>query len=380
MAINCLEGLIDLIIGNVSVLSDEVKKEALARHMVQQSYFFTKEDVDRRHEEIKNMLTNLTEKVPVRYSTRQDSPYYDESRQQRSFDSKNQAASVTSSEMIYYKLNEKYIPVVVDTDGNRAVRRLINSVTGKVIAQGAASDFKYAVISHIWGNASNPLFFTNLWNLVVVPTYLNPILDKNAEDAAEMATFYNSAVSYVNMYFRKLCYEKYDLRSKINEYNEILGFDCSGYFGNIDNDLNVHVEDVAESHYLKRDDGSAPVRRTVTRNPALQNQAEGEARSQNIKIGELVKTRFYALLRSGTLSEEELQNLQNVEYSRRTFDIRNKRFPVLRPTSLGRNDEKGHPRYYATVFCVGGNTYYVTNDWYEYNKRSLLQYLAAHNA
>lgn len=380
MAINCLEGLIDLIIGNATILSDEVKREALARHMVQQSYFFTKEDVDRRHEEIKNMLTNLTEKVPVRYSTRQESPYYDESHQQRSFDSKNQAASVTSSDTIYYKLNEKYIPVVVDTDGNRAVRRLINSVTGKVIAQGASSDFKYAVISHIWGNASNPLFFTNLWNLVIVPTYLNPILDKNAEDATGMASFYNSAVSYVIKYFRKLCYEKYDLRSKINEYNEILGFDCSDFFGNIDNNLNVHMGDIAESHYLKRDDGTAPVRRTVTRNPPLQNQANSVASPRNIKIGELVKTRFFALLRNETLSEEELRNLQDVEYSKRKFSIRSKRFPILRPTSLGRNDEKGRPRYYATVFLIGDNTYYVTNDWYEESLEPMLQYLEEHNA
>jgi hypothetical protein len=47
---------------------------------------------------------------------------------------------------------------------------------------------------------------------------------------------------------------------------------------------------------------------------------------------------------------------------------------------LGRNDEKGRPRYYATVFLIGDNTYYVTNDWYEESLEPMLQYLEEHNA
>ena len=33
-------------------------------------------------------------------------------------------------------------------------------------------------ISHLWGRAFDPRFFTNLWNVVLVPAWANDLLDK----------------------------------------------------------------------------------------------------------------------------------------------------------------------------------------------------------
>lgn len=46
--------------------------------------------------------------------------------------------------------------------------------------QGLKSHFVNFKISHIWGNAWHPLYFTSLWNIVLVPSYINDILDKAA--------------------------------------------------------------------------------------------------------------------------------------------------------------------------------------------------------
>ena len=169
---------------------------------------------------------------------------------------KSEAISISKNDKIFYKIGDNYVPVLIDYDGNRNVRALINSESGRVISQGRNSDFKYATISHIWGNAFNPIFFTNLWNIVVVPTFLNPILDKSdelQEDYFEIqdnniTDFYTKAVNYVNAYFKKLCYQMYGLENKLADYRS-LGFDCSSLV-TINNGISVCLGDIQNNHLL----------------------------------------------------------------------------------------------------------------------------------
>ena len=49
-------------------------------------------------------------------------------------------------------------------------------------ALGATSDkkhFRNFIISHIWGHAIDPRYFTNLWNIAIVPAWANHLLDKD---------------------------------------------------------------------------------------------------------------------------------------------------------------------------------------------------------
>ena len=41
--------------------------------------------------------------------------------------------------------------------------------------------FRNFIISHIWGHAIDPRYFTNLWNIVIVPAWANHLLDKDEE-------------------------------------------------------------------------------------------------------------------------------------------------------------------------------------------------------
>ena len=70
-------------------------------------------------------------------------------------------------------------PIILDTDGNRELRSIINvDYTGYTISSGKDSIFQNYRISHVWGRAFDPRFFTNLWNVVLVPAWANDLLDK----------------------------------------------------------------------------------------------------------------------------------------------------------------------------------------------------------
>lgn len=65
-------------------------------------------------------------------------------------------------------------------NGNTRVCQLIKNLTGYNLgAKTEAKSFKNYVISHIWGNAVDPRYFTNLWNIVLVPEWASHLLDKN---------------------------------------------------------------------------------------------------------------------------------------------------------------------------------------------------------
>ncbi len=227
MAKNCLEGLIDSIVGTTNT-DFEQRLHMLADHMISHSFFFPKEIVDNQHEKIISALKNK-ESLPTRYSTVPECycfadgtiPY---------FKNKTEANKATD---IFYKFRNNKIPVKVDKDGNYSVRQLIRETTGHIISQGAISTITYATISHIWGQAFNSIFFTNLWNIVIVPTYCNPILDKS--DDLPGNDVFEKEVTYINNVYKKICYEYYDVKTKIEEFKE-LGFDITAFvsYDNVD--------------------------------------------------------------------------------------------------------------------------------------------------
>ena len=65
-------------------------------------------------------------------------------------------------------------------NGNTRVCQLIKRCTGYALGKQADErDFKNCIISHIWGNAIDPRYFTNLWHIAIVPAWANHLLDKD---------------------------------------------------------------------------------------------------------------------------------------------------------------------------------------------------------
>lgn len=241
--INCMEGLIDLLIGeNACNITDENERfKILAQHMISKTYFFKPETVDERHRQLLANFQN-NEKIPTRMST-MENVYLDESDNPMNFSRPFEANNISSNRDIFMNCCGKKIRVLIDRDGNAIVRKLIEEKTGARVSQGTLrSNIKSAIISHIWGEANNPVFFSNFWNLAVVPDYLNPILDKT--ESPQSQDYFDRAVCYVKGFYKQFVYQLYNMEQKIADY-EALGVHIQPIFEG------VHTIEINETVNLK---------------------------------------------------------------------------------------------------------------------------------
>ena len=101
--------------------------------------------------------------------------------------------------------------IVKDSDNNTAPRDLIKKIFGYTLS-GENKNFYGYTISHLWGNANNPLFFTNLVNLALIPDWINHLLDKYSSEEKENAVSRSQkkALEIVNT-IRKVAYTHYGI-------------------------------------------------------------------------------------------------------------------------------------------------------------------------
>lgn len=96
-----------------------------------------------------------------------------------------------------------------------------------------------------------------------------------------------------------------------------------------------------------------------------------------MKIGVIVRTVLKKLLEEGSVSEEEVKQMQTKEYSKETFDIQ---YPLLLPVQ---DSKVGRPaRYYSAPITIRGNKYLLCSEWFEVpannDRPYLLKWLALH--
>lgn len=139
--------------------------------------------------------------------TKQINIYARKSTKKENSKNKEQQGNISQdlkSRKFYYKNEENnYFIITIDHDGNRAVRDLIKDKTGYVVSSGEKSNFFFFKISHIWGKAYNPWYFTSLWNIVIVPAWVNDLLDKNDSD--------DLLCKKIIATYKAICYKYYQL-------------------------------------------------------------------------------------------------------------------------------------------------------------------------
>ena len=103
-----------------------------------------------------------------------------------------------------YSIDGQSYHVQINHDGNKPVRDIIKNETGYVVANGEKSILFHYVISHIWGEAIDPRYFTSMWNIALLPTWLNPVMDKKTTQGP-LATSIKETVRAIcsNLYFKK---------------------------------------------------------------------------------------------------------------------------------------------------------------------------------
>ena len=180
--IDGIRSLIDLI--------DTLGEKTFIKLVIESSYFFDVKIVDAQRKDIFNKLGN--QPIPARKTTKKDG------------EDLGVGINTTHGNVNIFLINNKNIPVLLDKDGNEQVRKLIKRDTGYTISEGSGSIFKNYNISHIWGKAWDPRYFTNLWNIVLVPTWANSLLDKYSDD--------KDSIEYkLKEMFKKICVELYGI-------------------------------------------------------------------------------------------------------------------------------------------------------------------------
>lgn len=155
-------------IDGIVALANEIGEDKFIKWAIEQSYFFAPDIVAERMNELIRNLKDETP-LPARETTKND---------------KDAEEGYFHSEMggnTYYIEGNIKIPITLSKDGNDLVRSLISNETGFTIGAGKETIFQNYIISHLWGRAYDPRYYTNFWNIVFVPAWANSLLDKNGE-------------------------------------------------------------------------------------------------------------------------------------------------------------------------------------------------------
>lgn len=157
-------------IDGIVALANEIGEDKFIKWAIEQSYFFAPDIVAERMNKLIVDL-NITP-LPARKTTKND---------------KEAEEGYFHSEMdgnTYYIEGNIKILITLSTDGNDFVRSLISNETGFTIGAGKDTIFQNYIISHLWGRAYDPRYYTNFWNIVLVPAWANSLLDKNGEEGS----------------------------------------------------------------------------------------------------------------------------------------------------------------------------------------------------
>ena len=159
-------------IDGIVALANEIGEDKFITWAIEQSYFFDPDIVAERMNKLIKDLENENTPLPARKTTKKD---------------KDAEEGYSHSKMggnTYYIEGNIKIPVTLSKDGNDFVRSLISNGTGFTVGAGKDNIFQNYIISHLWGRAYDPRYYTNFWNIVLVPAWANSLLDKNGEEGS----------------------------------------------------------------------------------------------------------------------------------------------------------------------------------------------------
>lgn len=198
---------------------------------IESSYFFSEELVEERFKEIKEYITNSSENDPAFETYKSQSlPARYTQKDENNEDGKHEPDENEGKVYFIDPIISKRLCVIYQEgargknkecngntcgggNGNARVCQLIKSRTGYDL--GATTDkkhFRNFIISHIWGHAIDPRYFTNLWNIVLVPAWANHLLDKE-EEGTLASTFKSTIKKVITKLYELKENHKYDWKS-----------------------------------------------------------------------------------------------------------------------------------------------------------------------
>ena len=206
-------------------LIEYIKEEKFVKLAIESSYFFSPDLVAERFEEIKEYICQQkvvdpafkdkeVKYLPARYTSKEDPT--------GAADGVHECDQTVG--IVYFKLPNASQRLCViyqegargknkecggntcgGGNGNTRVCQLIKDRTGYDLGTTTnKKHFRNFIISHIWGHAIDPRYFTNLWNIVIVPAWANHLLDK--DEKGTLASTFKATI-------QKIITELYDFNN-----------------------------------------------------------------------------------------------------------------------------------------------------------------------
>lgn len=155
-----------------SLLALFPSQNALIDHIIEETWFIKKDVVISQV----NKTMNLP-KIPVRYSSGKNA--YSVPNTGKSSIRQMSINSIVNYNAINPQPFVPNVPIIIDYDGNKAVRDDIEVYTGHRVSQGSRNTILYHTIAHIWGQTAHPYYFDMFWNICLIPNHVAWITDKN---------------------------------------------------------------------------------------------------------------------------------------------------------------------------------------------------------
>lgn len=321
-------------------------EEAFIEHFVKSCFFLPKKVVEKRANEILTDINNST-KINVRFGKTYLNEFEAEpKRNALKKKSKSEIKKIAQNESLFFK--DGKVKVLIDGTGNQTVVAAIEKGTGYIINSNS-SDFKNYTLSHIWANTThNPYYFSSLWNIVIIPNYLNYIMDKPQSQDKINET--------IQELMKAICIELYNpntlMKNKIQVPTPKAKF------------IELAKKAIRENWITFLGDKDLSISNLEEKIFINDNVLEGINNLQNKDF----IFRLLKIMEDYGLLEDNLATLTDSQECKENLGHN---FPILLEAN-GKNsskDNNGRDRYYPNdLFEYNGKKYYVTNDWYEKTK------------
>lgn len=193
--------------GLVSLLNLFDDEAQFYNYFIDNSLFLDKTIINKQSE-IFNAKINNKDSLPVRF-TMKTKDHFEYANNNDKIVKKNSTKSFKNrkdakifaekTDLIHKKTT---IKVSIDGNGNYYVK--------KAIEENPSINFKNRTICHVWGKTHHPLFFSSLWNVVLIPSYLAFLTDKPKTDGKIIET--------IQLILKAICYKIYEPNSLYNNF------------------------------------------------------------------------------------------------------------------------------------------------------------------
>ncbi len=348
--------------GMDSLLSVFENENDFVLHFFQHVKFFRPEMVAKQAKDINEIIIN-DEPLPVRFSLKSKKYFHykntdtNSGKSKKAFKNKSDAQSFTVEKGLTH--NDTGINVCIDKDGNYFVRKQIFDAINYRVSQGAISDITNYMICHVWGETANPLFFTSLWNITLIPHYMSFLTDKPDENSP--------LVKRIKDVLKAICIELYNPQELLKVQNP--EYDASNFFSfqdvkNLED--RKYVDDIQSTakKYIK--DG---VVHFIDKKPNA--QSELKLATMENSVDDNLDNKTFILQQLEKLADVEDESLIEVladsKECKNKFDVA---FSILKEYNPDDksvfDDNLGRQRYYKkdTFFEYNDKKYIICNHWY----------------